>query len=310
MNKISRIAHLSDFIKKANNVHDDKYDYILAEYINNKTKIKILCPVHGVFKQTPDNHVHNRGCPICGIEINRQHHFLTTNNFINKANKIHNNKYDYSLVSYIDTKTKIKIICPIHGIFEQIPQSHLSGSGCSKCVKKYRFTSNEFNKNANIIHNYLYNYKLVNYVNAKTKIKIICKKHGIFKQLPRNHLCGKGCPICTSSKGEIKIGNILKLNNIKFVQEKIFKNCKNKISLPFDFYLPEHNILIEYDGIQHEKPINFHGISDERAELAFKMLKHNDDLKNDYAKNQNIKLIRISYIMKNVEKILINNLNL
>jgi len=118
---------------------------------------------------------------------------LTTIDFIEKSINIHGNKYDYSLVEYVGSKMKVKIICRIHGVFEQIPTHHLNGVGCSG-NKKY--TTEEFIKKATKIHNNRYDYSLVDYINTNTKVKIICKKHGIFEQTPKKHLKGQECPKC------------------------------------------------------------------------------------------------------------------
>jgi len=137
---------------------------------------------------------------------------LTIEEFIKRSNKIHNNKYDYSLVNYINTHTKIKIICPIHKIFEQIPKSHLIGKGCNKCkYENSKKTTKKFIEQSKKIHGDLYDYSLVNYKNYKTKVDIICGEHGVFSQLPYNHCLGaNGCPFCTGHK------------NIKFKEKKLY----------------------------------------------------------------------------------------
>ena len=298
---------LENFIIKANLIHKNTYDYSFVIYDNTKIKIKILCKKHGIFEQTPDSHLHGAGCFKCGLENTKQKQIKNCNDFINEANITHDNKYNYSISQYIGARKKIKIICKKHGIFEQTPDSHLRGSGCPKCVNR-NTTTNEFIERANIVHNYSYNYDYTNYINPRTKIKIVCNKHGAFEQQPNSHLRGSGCPVCKSSKGEKIVANFLKLNNIQFIKEKKFNNCKNKYHLPFDFYLPRYNILIEYDGEQHEKPINFNGISNEMAELNFQKIKYNDNIKNKYANDNNIKLIRISYKLENLEEFLKNNL--
>jgi len=119
------------FLKNAKNKHGELYDYSLVEYINNNTKIKIICPIHGVFEQRPNDHL-NYGCCECGGTKK-----LTTESFILKAKNIHNLKYNYDLVEYVNARTKIKITCPIHGVFEQKPNNHLLGKGCKKCGIDY-----------------------------------------------------------------------------------------------------------------------------------------------------------------------------
>ena len=193
------------------------------------------------------------------------------------------------MTNYINSKTKVKIICPIHGIFEQVSFNHLNGSGCPKCQGRNK-TTKEFIKESKNIHGYKYNYSLTNYINSKTKVKIICPGHGVFEQLPYDHIQMQGCPKCKSSKGEMIIEKILQDSNIVYEFQKKFKNCKNKRMLPFDFYLPKYNLCIEYDGEQHFKPIKFFG-----GEKGFKQRQKNDKIKTQYCKNNNIELLRIKY---------------
>ena len=136
---------------------------------------------------------------------------LNTNEFIDKSMKIHGNKYDYSLVDYKNAKTKIKIICKIHGKFEQLPFGHLTGYNCYKCSGGGGIISNtdDFIEKSNIIHNFKFDYSLTKYINAKEKIKIICKEHGVFEQTPNSHLISKIC----CSKCEFKDISKRLLNN-------------------------------------------------------------------------------------------------
>ena len=130
MKKITK----KEFIHKAKNIHLINYDYSLVEYKNAKTKVKIICPIHEIFEQTPDSHLRGNGCPKCGLEKSSKKQRMSYEKFIEKAKIIHGDRYDYSLVEYINAKTKIKIICPIHGIFEQIPDNHTTKKyGCPFC---------------------------------------------------------------------------------------------------------------------------------------------------------------------------------
>jgi very-short-patch-repair endonuclease len=220
---------------------------------------------------------------------------LTTLEFIDKSNFIHNFKYDYSLSVYKNNKSKIDIICKEHGIFSQRPDSHLRGVECLLCgLEKFKKTQRKnitkIVDDFNNFHNYKYDYCLMKYKNAHTKILIICKKcNFIFSQTPNTHLrCG--CPNCKESKGEKTINNFLIKNNILYERQKKFDKCIYKSKLFFDFYLPEYNICIEYDGLQHFDIINYFG-----GEKNFKLMKIRDRIKNDYCKKNNIKLIRIKY---------------
>ena len=127
------------FIKDAKKVHGNRYDYSLVEYISAHKKVKIKCKKHDFFEQTPHHHLNGSGCKKCHYINQSNNQKLNINNFINKSNLIHDDKYDYSLVNYINNSTKIKIICKkCNTVFEQIPQDHLKGCGCANCknVKK------------------------------------------------------------------------------------------------------------------------------------------------------------------------------
>lgn len=275
---------IENFIIKAKKVHGNKYDYSLVKYKNNKTKIKIICPIHGKFEQTPNSHLRHK-CSKCATDnLLDNIHF-----FIKKAKKVHGNKYDYSLIEYKGSHIKIKIICPEHGIFEQMPYSHLKSKGCYKCFAKNKCDStDDFIKKAKKIHGNKYDYSLIEYENVIKKMKIICKKHGIFKQSASYHLRGIGCPICNESKGEEKISKFLKNKKIKFEREKRFLKCRNILPLPFDFFIPKYNTCIEFDGKQHF-------IQNEKWGDNLINIQKRDEIKNIYCKENNIILYRISY---------------
>lgn len=220
----------------------------------------------------------------------------TTQEFIKEANRIHNHKFDYSKVKYINAHTKIKIICPIHGEFEQFPTAHISGKcQCKQCSisvgwDKRRRQTEEFIEEAKKIHGNKYDYSLVEYTNRLAKVKIICPLHGEFQQTLGSHLRGRGCQSCNSSKGELLIKMILEDNNIKFEPQKTFDDCRGKKNkLPFDFYLPCYNAIIEFDGRQHFEEVNRWG------HHKLEITQERDAIKNNYCKSNNISLIRIRY---------------
>ena len=123
------------FIIKANNVHNNKYDYSLVEYTNVYTKVKIICTQHGLYEQKPNNHLRGYGCLLCGIITkNKNKVSKAESEFKDKANKIHGFKYDYSFTNYTGNKDKVTINCYEHGLFKQTPDSHLAGRGCAKCA--------------------------------------------------------------------------------------------------------------------------------------------------------------------------------
>lgn len=216
---------------------------------------------------------------------------LNIEEFINRANKIHNSVYDYSLVEYLGYHSKIKIICKEHGIFEQLVYNHLSGkTKCPKCVGGVKHTLKEFLIKSKNCHGEKYDYSLVEYKNARTKVKIICKTHGVFEQAPQHHTNGVGCPSCNESKGERQIVKILNNMKIEFKREKRFEDCRFKNPLPFDFYLPILNTCIEYDGMHHFRKWDRFGGQKSLDKQTIK-----DQIKNEYCKNNTIKLIRIRY---------------
>lgn len=124
---------MKTFIDKANKAHNNKYDYSKVDYKKANIKVKIVCPEHGVFEQRPKDHVSGQGCRLCSNKIAAKKRSNSKEDFINKAKKKHGNLYDYSQTYYINSKTKINIICPMHGIFQQTPVGHLFGYGCPKC---------------------------------------------------------------------------------------------------------------------------------------------------------------------------------
>ena len=231
------------FIEAARKVHGDKYDYSLVDYKSNKTKVKIICPEHGVFEQTPNSHLHGGGCPYCAGNVK-----YTKETFIEAARKVHGDKYDYSLVDYKGNKTKVKIICPIHGVFEQIPFNHLRGTGCPYCAGHAPYTTQTFIEAAKKVHGNKYSYDLVNYINATTKIKIICPEHGVFEQLPSEHLHGKGCRKCSGSE--------------KYTNESFEEAARKVHGDKYDYSLVDYKdnktkvkIVCSEHGVFEQKPI-------------------------------------------------------
>lgn len=222
-----------EFIQRSKDVFGDTiYDYSLTEYFNMNTKVKIKCHVHDeLFFQNPGNHLNKfNGCPKCKIESNKLLHIsqtYTTEEFVEKASKIHKNQYDYSFVKYKNSQTFIDIKCPRHGMFKQMPYSHLSG----------------------------------------------------FR-----------CPHCNESKGEKQIVEILEKSKIKFIRQYKFDGCKHKYRLRFDFFLPDFNSCIEFDGKQHFIAIDKFGGTE-----SLKYIQLIDSIKTNYCKSNNINLLRISY---------------
>jgi hypothetical protein len=242
-----------EFIEKAKQKHGDKYDYSKVNYETAIKKVIIICKIHGEFLQTPNDHLNLYGCIKCSNTYK-----YTTEEWIEKSNYIHDNKYDYSKVDYINSKTNIKIICKEHGEFEQTPYSHINSVGCPKCgiiicANKRRKILDDFINQAKQIHGDKYEYLQIEYINDRTKVLIICKTHGEFLQQPGNHLSGNGCPKCShkaySQKSIKYLDFISKLHNIQIQHaenetEFVIPTTKYKA----DGYCQETNTIYEFHG--------------------------------------------------------------
>ena len=240
--KEKKVLSLLDFIKRSREIHGDKYDYSKVEYKGIYEKICIICPEHGEFWQIPNNHINNKkGCPKCGVEkIWNKRGRITTENFIEKAKGVHKDKYDYSKVEYINSKTKVCIICPEHGEFWQTPSKHLSGQGCPKCGiekiwnKRERVNTDDFIKHSHEVHGDRYDYSKAIFKRKDIKVCIICPEHGEFYQTPSKHLSGQGCPKCVGkNKNTVDIiGNFKKIHGDKYDYSKVeYDGAKNKICI-------------------------------------------------------------------------------
>jgi len=218
---------------------------ILNQYIlKQKNNIEIICRIHGPFLQIARNHLQGQGCPICGGSKQS-----STTEFIIKANKIHKNRYDYSLVEYVNNKTKINIICKIHYIFPQTPSKHLIGHGCPKCAKNELLNLEEFIKRANKKHNNKYDYSNAKYVNNNTKLKIICPIHGEFTKIPMKHLAGQGCAKCTHTISGVEV-EWLNFNNLPddAIHRQVLLKFNGKYFKRVDGFDPETNTVYEFYG--------------------------------------------------------------
>lgn len=185
-----------DVIKRFREAHGDKYDYSKVVFKKAKEKVLIICQTHGGFWQTPQHHYKGVGCPHCGAIRGGDYIRKTTEKFIEESKETHGDKYDYSKVSYINSSTKVCIICPEHGEFWQMPMHHIGGRGCGKCGGTGKKSNDEFITQAKQVHGDKYSYEKTNYINDATKVIITCKEHGDFEQRPNSHLRGKGCCAC------------------------------------------------------------------------------------------------------------------
>lgn len=301
--KKSKTLSQEEIIKRIREIHGNFYVLSKVEYDGIFKKIELICPEHGSFFIRPHNILsENQGCPKCGYKKASDKLKLTKDAFIEKARKIHGDKYDYSLMNYTDRKTPIKMIChnvdevtkTEHGEFWQKPSDHLSGCGCPRCSNKFYYSVSEYIEKANIVHNNKYDYsKLPQEFKeySKNKITIICPTHGEFKVRPYNHIHGSGCPICNESHLEKDVAKVLSENKIEYARQKKFswlrsskKQTNNFLSL--DFYLPDYNIAIECQGIQHfEENEHFGGVE------GLSQVKRRDKEKEELCSKHNIKIL-------------------
>ena len=238
--KEKRTSTLDEFISKANETHNSKYNYYKVDYVNAQTKVIITCKIHGDFEQTPNAHLIGQGCRKCSNEFSSITRKSNTDEFITKAIKVHDNKYDYSCVDYISASDKVIIKCKKHGFFEQTPNSHLCGRGCDKCAGRLITTQYEFINFAKQIHKNAYDYSKVMYTNSQTKVIITCKIHGDFEQVPATHIHkNAGCYKCagklsTNQNEFITRANEIHKNTYEYSkviyinsQTKVLITCKN-----------------------------------------------------------------------------------
>lgn len=248
----------NEFLLKSNKIHNNKYCYEEVNYVNNKTKVKIICPYHGMFEQSPSVHLRTTGCKKCiiGYSVKK-----TIDSFIKEANIIHNNEYDYSNFQYLHTDSPSIIVCKYHGNFLQSAHSHLMGRGCQlcgriKCGQKQLITTNNFIEQANIIHNNKYLYDRTWLAGMKNNVIITCRLHGDFQQRPDNHLKQIGCPKCSRIVSKPEMAWLEMLNISDENRHKTIKIGNLRFSA--DAYVPETNTIYEFYGdFWHGNPIKY-----------------------------------------------------
>ena len=262
---------------------------LIGEYNGDKNYLTVKCTIHDyVFKSKPVWLRHGHGCQKCYDDRRGNALRRSLEDVIADARKTHGNKYDYSKITdYKNGHTKVSIICPIHGEFEMTMNHHINGQGCPRCAGKYK-TTEEVIKEFIKVHGDEYDYSKVEYKGRTVPVCIICPKHGEFLQTPDNHLEGKGCPKCNSSKLEKKIRKFLLDNKVEHSEQTRF-DWLGKQSL--DFFLPQYNIAIECQGEQHFKDfsgtLKFRTTIDDRIRL--------DITKKELCDEHNIKLL---YVMQ------------
>ena len=289
----------------------------IEEYVGCNTSLKHLCTLcNNIFLVLPTTAIYKKakGCPDCRMNESLDKKRLTIEKYKQLVNVLNSNIEVVDNV-YINNSTPLKHKCKICDyIFDSIPANILSGHGCKKCaIKKNSYIQTKTNKQF-IIEFYNKNpYSntieiLTEYIGSHSNINCLCKIcSNIWSPLATNLLKGSGCPNCKSSYGEFNILTLLKNNNIAFEQQKKFNDLRgvNNGLLSYDFYLPQYNLLIEYQGKQHEQAIEYFG-----GEEKFKIQQDHDKYKREYAKQNNINLLEIWYYdIDNIESILLQKIN-
>ena len=272
----SRRFTAEQFIERASEVHKNFYSYPGIVYHNNRTPIDIVCPVHGVFKQTPAAHMQGVGCPPCG-NLRKSHSQVS---FLEAAKGVHGDLYDYSRVEYKGSGRKITITCKKHGDFQLRASNHLTGQGCPTCAKeqntarKWRDISH-FRLLAEKTHGTRYCYDNTVYKGTGAKLSIVCEKHGEFTQKAGGHLLGRGCPVCAKrcSGGEKALLEFIReISPNMEVESQAYINPPGYGKYFLDVLVPSKGVAFEYNGLywhsEVRKPWRYYHIRKTEASKA------------------------------------------
>lgn len=279
----------------------DSFDLSEVDYLNNKTPIIVICPSGHRFERPPSYFTNSDyGCPICGYRSMGDSLMLTKEEFVNQAIQVHGALYSYKESDYKGMTVPVTIICKIHGRFSQRPQAHLGGSGCVECGRErirlaQKDSKEDFILKARQVHGWKYDYSKVEYVNSVTPVCITCPTHGDFWQMPISHTQGSGCPLCNESRGEREIRKWLDEYGIEYIRQyrvDLPQALFSRNNLKIDFFVPSHNIFIEFNGEQHYKYMPFFHESEE----DFAIQQDRDHRLRTYCKQNKIRLIEISYL--------------
>lgn len=277
---------------------------VIEEYIDSHTSILHHCLIHDTYWDLqPANALRGDGCWKCRNEKLRDILIKTREDYVQELSIKNPN---VELVGYyMGHQIKTLHRCLIHNEYwETIPSNVLKGCGCRKCLgekisEKFCKTHEQYVRDVEEVNPDVEVIGL--YINAKTPILHKCKIDGCeWTAIPYVILAGYGCPQCNESSGERQVRQWLNRYGIKYEYQKSFKNCRDILPLPFDFYLEDYNIAIEYQGGQHYKPVERFG-----GEEKFKLQQKHDNIKKEYCKNNNIRLLEIPYYA-NVEEELNN----
>ena len=306
--------HATGITDRFQKVHGDKYDYSRVKYNGSEERVEIGCRrCGGWFLSFPMNHLRGKGCQLCAQRDRGQREKNENSaTIIAEFQRVHGDKYDYSGVIYKGIDIDVEIKCKVCGnVFLQTPACHKNG-GCKKCADRANGKLRMDRTAVRLINDFLgvhgdrYDYSKVEYRGADAIVEIGCKRCGkSFFQSPGHHKEGNGCPRCLESHGERMVNSILTKVGVDFERQKKFKGCRNKRLLPFDFYLKngEVQFVIEYNGVQHYKPVNRFG-----GEKAFIGVQKRDEIKKKFCESVGIRHIEIPHFISSesgIEKMLI-----
>ena len=294
MNKKTHKEYIEELSVKNSNLE------VIGIYSDAKTKIQHRCRKHNVtWDISPSNALKGQGCVECKYEKMRNNQLKSHEQYLIEVKK--SNPHVIVIEKYVGTVTPILHKCKYCGKEWKIcPRDVLVGKSCRECSCKRH--SNQMRKSQEQYVKELFNVNpnievVAKYINTDTPILHKCKLCGHLWNVKPNHtLSGHGCPVCNESRGERCITLWLNEHKFQYITQYKFQECRDKLPLPFDFYLPQHNICIEYDGEQHFKSKDWFG-----GQESFNVLRYHDDLKNNYCDNHNITLLRISY-KQNIEE--------
>ena len=282
------------YVKKY--IEDNDYLLLSSSYDSCEKHLDVMCSNGHTYKTTFSNFKSGFRCKECkGL---KKYTFEDVKTIVESK--------DYKLISnedeYNNVNSYIKLECDKGHIYKTKFSVVLRGFGCPYCSNlkiDYYYVKEVIEKEG---------YTVISdtYINNREKLDIKCPNGHIFKMSYNKFQYGCRCTVCSSSNGEQSIAKILYDKNIEYIPQYRFYDCKYNKTMPFDFYIPSINLCIEYDGIQHFEPVEFFG-----GETEYNKTKIHDQIKNDYCKNNNIKLIRIPYWeFDNIESILIKEINI
>lgn len=278
-------------------MYEDRYTVLSTVYNGSNYPLKLRCNIHNTEFSEKWNRV-NMGrinCEMCKILKYKKSRTKTSEQY---KQECIDRGLDLPLEDYKGAKVKIKHICKYKHIYEQTPNAHLNnGRRCTVCYDTPVKTPEEYKQEC--IDKGL-DLPVEDYINSSTPIFHKCNACGcVYKQAPGNHLYGQGCPPCRESRGEKHIRIYLDKHCIKYIPQNTFEGLKDKKSLSYDFYLPDYDILIEYQGIQHFKSVSFNG----KDYTDLDKQKRHDRIKQRFAKDNGYKLLRPTYKTDTQEKI-------